>query len=266
MPARSRGSPCASRWIRRLDYTRDCRAIWPRVIYRCLEKEPSARFTSMADLAAALAPHATDRRAAATIVERTRMIYDGVIAGPVAREDSTPARGFTHGRRLAVRGAVISIPVVIATICLIARPGVGPARSAASVVPSLPEPSPAVAPTPAVSEPSANSAGAALVLTLTGDPAPASVSAPSAPASAVRAGTPSPTPKSSSAISAQKLASPRPASPQSAPPQLFSPQPVSPQPAPRPPLSPPLPSAGQRTGLSTTSTRTRGQPASPDDL
>jgi serine/threonine-protein kinase len=136
-----------------------------RAVYRCLEKEPSARFASMAELAAALAPYAADRRAASTIVERTQLMRDGAAAaGPVAPGNQMPGRDSTRGRRrLAIRSAIIAAPVMIATVWLIVRPGSRPEDGAArppmgldtSLGLSLSDPAPARTPASAAVAPAA---------------------------------------------------------------------------------------------------------------
>src|SRR4029079_4886018 len=51
------------------------------VVLRCLEKNRDARFPSIADLAAALAPFAHDQRAAAAIVDRASFMSQGLAGG-----------------------------------------------------------------------------------------------------------------------------------------------------------------------------------------
>lgn len=85
-------------------------------VFRCLEKDRRARFRSVAALAAALAPFARDQRQAATIVERTAHMQDGLHRGiePAVHWDPCPATtlsqsvGATQSRprpRLAVARA-----------------------------------------------------------------------------------------------------------------------------------------------------------------
>jgi len=55
------------------------------LVYRCLEKEPAARYQSIAELATALAPYAGNQRQAATVVDRvSAMLGTRVPAQPVA--------------------------------------------------------------------------------------------------------------------------------------------------------------------------------------
>ena len=52
------------------------------VVLRCLAKDRAARFASMAELAAALAPFAGDQRAAALVVDRTRLMLGAALGAP----------------------------------------------------------------------------------------------------------------------------------------------------------------------------------------
>jgi eukaryotic-like serine/threonine-protein kinase len=61
------------------------------VVLRCLEKDRRARFSSVAELAAALAPFAHNQRAAATIVERTFLMSRGSNSGMVFPDHSAEA-------------------------------------------------------------------------------------------------------------------------------------------------------------------------------
>jgi serine/threonine-protein kinase len=67
------------------------------VVLRCLEKDRRARFSSIAELAAALAPFARDQRAAATVMDRTNLLRQrpGSRVEPLAPDFSPTAT--THG-------------------------------------------------------------------------------------------------------------------------------------------------------------------------
>ncbi len=261
-----------------------------RVIHRCLEKDPRARYASMSDLAAALAPYAGDRRAAETIVERTRMMCDRCApARRVASGEPMPARGSTWGgKRLAIRSAIIVAPAVVAMIWSIARsegrPAHGPAQPSMKVAPS-PGPAssdsvPARAPTPAIAVPAVPKT----TVTVGAEQSGSAMPAPLTPVSRARTGALRPSlapPRSSVTTSSQEFASrsaamPRPALRPAAPAEPGSSRSASPQPVlPRttlPPAIPPpstsvlSPSVGRHTESDSISTRTRGQPVSPDDL
>jgi tRNA A-37 threonylcarbamoyl transferase component Bud32 len=114
------------------------------VIYRCLEKDPARRFASMADVARALAPFASARREAATIVERTlAMRAAAAIRPPVSAPDSTtltiarivpPPRRSPWRTRLAVAlGATVAALASVAGAQLAAT-------SLESTVPPVPWP------------------------------------------------------------------------------------------------------------------------------
>jgi hypothetical protein len=62
------------------------------VVERCLAKEPAARFATVGELAAALAPFASDRGAAQAVVERARAMVAGVVsaASPVTAASAAP--------------------------------------------------------------------------------------------------------------------------------------------------------------------------------
>jgi hypothetical protein len=65
------------------------------VVERCLAKEPAARFATVGELAAALAPFAGDRAAAQAVVERARAMVAGVAgvvsaASPVTAASAAP--------------------------------------------------------------------------------------------------------------------------------------------------------------------------------
>ena len=105
------------------------------VVYRCLEKNADARFRTIADLAAHLAPFAGNQRAAATIVERTRAMCDGVSSVVSRSIIDAPSRHTTLGtgvgeltpqparsRRALVLGtALLAAAGVIAAILLTSR-------------------------------------------------------------------------------------------------------------------------------------------------
>ena len=97
------------------------------VVLRCLEKDRTARFPSIAELAAALAPFARDGRAAAIVVERaTGMLHGPAIASaPPARYGRTPtattqsgSAGMVHTRtarrRYAIGATVVLLGAIIA--------------------------------------------------------------------------------------------------------------------------------------------------------
>jgi len=105
------------------------------VVYRCLEKHPDNRFRTIADLAGALAPFAGNKRAAATIVERTRAICDGVSAVVTEAIVDSRAKHTTLGssvgeltpqparsrRVLIIATALLSAAVAIAAIIFTTR-------------------------------------------------------------------------------------------------------------------------------------------------
>jgi eukaryotic-like serine/threonine-protein kinase len=131
------------------------------VVLRCLEKDRAARFGSMADLAAALAPFAGDPRAAALVVDRTRLMLGVPAAAPPARpaphsetattlQGSARARTATRRFRYTVAGAaslagVIGVGIAVA-VCSshgsqdqASPPDRGSAVGALPVVPATPD-------------------------------------------------------------------------------------------------------------------------------
>ncbi|HEX7842479.1 MAG TPA: protein kinase, partial [Kofleriaceae bacterium] len=75
------------------------------VVLRCLEKDRAARFQSMAEVAAALAPFARDRRAAGIVVERTNVMLRGASSAvdPPARFGQAPTATTLSGSAGMVR-------------------------------------------------------------------------------------------------------------------------------------------------------------------
>jgi eukaryotic-like serine/threonine-protein kinase len=60
-------------------------------VARCLEKEPGRRFGNVAELAAALAPHASDPMRATTVVERATRVLGVATIPPAAQQKGEPA-------------------------------------------------------------------------------------------------------------------------------------------------------------------------------
>ena len=134
------------------------------VVLRCLEKDRAARFPSIAELAAALAPFARDGRAAAIVVERaTGMLHGAAIAsGPPARYGRTPtattqsgSAGMVHARTARRRyaigatvgslGAIIAISVASVRRSRSADDGPGPTSGTATAPAAAPDAAEAVA-------------------------------------------------------------------------------------------------------------------------
>jgi serine/threonine-protein kinase len=122
------------------------------VILRCLEKDRVARFESTAELSASLAPFAGDLRAAALVVDRTRVMLGGATAAdlPVrvadrsetatTRQDTASARLFTRRVWYALIGAV-PLAGVIGAVIVVAMHGshsTPDRRSVASAKPVAP--------------------------------------------------------------------------------------------------------------------------------
>jgi tRNA A-37 threonylcarbamoyl transferase component Bud32 len=140
-------------------------------VYRCLEKDPTARFESVADLAAALAPYAGNARAAAQVVERTAAMRGGVSpsvqAGPGTPTTPTTLSGSVVGgerrrgnARWALGGALLSVAAVsITALVLVVGSGMNePAQeaatvSASNVIATAAAPPPVAAQEPAVPAP-----------------------------------------------------------------------------------------------------------------
>jgi serine/threonine-protein kinase len=118
------------------------------VVLRCLEKDRAARFASMAALAAALAPFAGDPRAAALVVDRTRLMLGGPPAAPPAPADrsdtattlqgSAQVRTATRRFRYTLAGVVSLasvIGIVIAAVMSSPRGGAGAPGPASTLAP-----------------------------------------------------------------------------------------------------------------------------------
>ena len=139
------------------------------VVMRCLAKDPKARFASVAELAAALAPFGTDDgRAAVQRITRK-------VASPVAIDEAAPPAKRSRRGLLLVLGAVLAllcgVPVVI---------GAMSARSRAAPPPTTPEALSA----PAVAT-DANPAGGTAMATATETGAAAATSGPGSSSAAV---------------------------------------------------------------------------------
>jgi serine/threonine protein kinase len=129
------------------------------VVLRCLEKGRDARFPSIADLAAALAPFAHDQGAAAAIVDRASFMSHGLGGGfevappgqyPIIAPPTVPA-GFSQSRSRR-RYAVIGLAVLAVSLSGIAAAAlIGPDRSPAE--------SPGDKPTASSTTPAVASAG-----------------------------------------------------------------------------------------------------------
>ena len=116
------------------------------VVYRCLEKDPRARFDSVADLAQALAPYAATPRAAAMVVERTAAMRSGLSASH-ATDPSGPTTPTTLGgsaiasagrarkARWAIGGALVAFAGVGATVAVLVAEPPAPALPAAEPAP-----------------------------------------------------------------------------------------------------------------------------------
>jgi serine/threonine-protein kinase len=86
-----------------------------RVVFRCLEKAPSARFSSVAELSAALAPFGSDMalasaERAARSLRRTGQITGSILPPPSASHTVTirPPASTTTQRRIAAGGALVA--------------------------------------------------------------------------------------------------------------------------------------------------------------
>src|SRR4029079_7061064 len=110
------------------------------VVLRCLEKNRDARFPSIADLAAALAPFAHDQRAAAAIVDRASFMSHGLGGGyavaphgqyPIIAPPNTPV-GVSPSRSRR-RYATIGLGVLAVSLSGIAAAAlIVPARTSSS--------------------------------------------------------------------------------------------------------------------------------------
>jgi serine/threonine protein kinase len=90
------------------------------VVLRCLEKDPAARFPSVAALAAALAPFAHDQRADATILERAYLAQqyangDSEHVASLAREPVVVATTVDSNTLATPLGLVIFAALLLAT-------------------------------------------------------------------------------------------------------------------------------------------------------
>jgi hypothetical protein len=104
-------------------------------VLRCLEKRREARFSSMAELAAALAPFARDQRAAAVIVDRTGLLARGAspasehTAGRTGSPTATTLSGSAGASQVRVKRrsyaiiGVTSLLVSIGGVALVVRAG-----------------------------------------------------------------------------------------------------------------------------------------------
>jgi serine/threonine-protein kinase len=112
------------------------------VVLRCLEKDRKARFSSVAELAAALAPFARDQRAAALVADRTRLMLQRQSgrSEPAAPARQTPVATTLSGsagvtrppsrrRRYAIAGVMSLLGAIIISTAVIQG---GPRRSASS--------------------------------------------------------------------------------------------------------------------------------------
>jgi len=101
------------------------------VVLRCLEKDRKARFSSVAELAAALAPFARDQRAAALVADRTRLMLQrqGGWHEPAAPARQSPvattlsgsagvARSPSRRRRYAIASVMSLLGAVIILIAV----------------------------------------------------------------------------------------------------------------------------------------------------
>jgi serine/threonine protein kinase len=96
------------------------------IVLRCLEKNRDARFPSIADFAAAIAPFAPDQRAATSIVERASFMSQGPAGGfevapqgqyPIIAAPTTTGRSPSRARR---RYATIGLAVLAVSLSGIA--------------------------------------------------------------------------------------------------------------------------------------------------
>jgi hypothetical protein len=95
----------------------------PAAVARCLERDPNARFQSVAELATAIAPFATNRAAGASAAERTRNILRRAtmvtpLPQPVAEPFATAAT-----TEMTSNGAVHAVPSVATAARASARRG-----------------------------------------------------------------------------------------------------------------------------------------------
>jgi serine/threonine-protein kinase len=115
-------------------------------VMRCLEKDRAARFASMADLAAAIAPFARDPRAAALVVDRTRLMLGAPAAPPAPPADrsdtattlqgSAQVRTSTRRFRYTLAGVVSLasvVGIVIAAVVSSPRGEAGAPRPVSTV-------------------------------------------------------------------------------------------------------------------------------------
>jgi hypothetical protein len=191
------------------------------VVLRCLEKHRDARFPSIADLAAALAPFAHDQRAAAVIVDRASFMSHGLGGGyevaphgqyPIIAPPTVPA-GYAPSRSRR-RYATIGLGVLavslsgIAAAALIVPGRTGstdksPAPAATSLTPSNTPASagpaaPGAAAGPAAAGPAASPAIAASTPSSVANRD--SAADPSAPPTPTAAGTSTPSAAPSSTV------------------------------------------------------------------
>jgi eukaryotic-like serine/threonine-protein kinase len=123
------------------------------VVRRCMEKDRRARYATMAELAAALQPFASDQRAAAVVVDRTRaMMSDHAIAmldtgegNPVRGHDTTLGASVgvvyaKHRRGTAIGGAIVAIGAAAVIVSVSVRHA---GRGSTTAIPSA---QPAAAP------------------------------------------------------------------------------------------------------------------------
>jgi serine/threonine-protein kinase len=109
------------------------------VVLRCLEKDRRARFPSIAELAVALAPFARDQRAAAVVVDRTKLMlqrpgsameataWPGVSTSATTLSGSAGSSRSISRRRYAIAGiiSVLGSLGVVAAVTASGRPGRG---------------------------------------------------------------------------------------------------------------------------------------------
>ncbi|HMG52470.1 MAG TPA: serine/threonine-protein kinase [Kofleriaceae bacterium] len=168
------------------------------IVLRCLAKDRAGRFGSMGELALALAPYAREQRAAALVVDRTRMMRGGLPAATepppaAAHPDAATTLQGTAGARIAAKrfryglAGMVSLAGVIGAVVAIGLrgsqgvialdpsvTGTPPAVPAASAPPPEPVAAPAQTSTLAAAPPAGSDPAAA-------EPA-ASPAAPAAPA------------------------------------------------------------------------------------
>jgi serine/threonine-protein kinase len=121
----------------------------PAVILRCLEKDRAKRYSSIAALAAALAPFARERRSAAATVDRTSLIYrssatriamestrmqPAIAPGGGAGEPPHRATPPWHRRSVLVAAGAVGSVSAFAITVLLARAPLPASRALASTV------------------------------------------------------------------------------------------------------------------------------------